>query len=144
MSARPNPPTPDELAAAVVVELPFGHTTVAPGFARRALRPLLEPADPALAADVELVVSELVSNVVRHTHDGGVLRAWVSDGAVRVEVADVDQRLPAVHVTAPSEPGGRGLLMVDRVADVWGVEAEPTGKRVWAVIRPPQIGLPTS
>ena len=138
MSTRPDHPS---LRSQPAVELAFDPMTLAPSVARQALRPVLEPIDPVLAADVELVVSELVTNVVRHTGRGGVLRAFRTDGAVRVEVDDAEGALPVVTTPPPDSVGGRGLLMVDRIADVWGVDPQPSGKRVWAVLRPPGMTL---
>ena len=93
---------------------------------------LSDPDDP-IAEDVRLATSELVNNVVRHTADGGELRAWDPrpDVPLRVEVQDPDPGVPAI----PSETspiGGRGLAIVDAVADDWGVEPQSNGKIVWA------------
>jgi anti-sigma regulatory factor (Ser/Thr protein kinase) len=119
------------------IEIPFGRATVAPSAARAALRSILPQDDDVLATDAELVASELVTNVVRHTDGRGLLRAWRVEGGVRIEVVDDDDRLPFVEAPAPTEPGGRGLLLVDRVATQWGVEPQPVGKRVWAEVRRP-------
>ena len=83
--------------------------------------------------DVRLLVSELVTNSVRHAgQPPGApvhLRAVAVDGVLRVEVHDegrgpVRQRDPdAVH-------GGLGLCLVDRLAERWGVTSEPS-TRVW-------------
>jgi len=90
---------------------------------------------------VELLVSELVTNAVRHgasdPHESILVRATRTDGAVRVEVCDEG---PGFHqrgeAPAEFEPGGRGLLLVKTLAARWGVsshrpncvwfEAEPT------------------
>jgi anti-sigma regulatory factor (Ser/Thr protein kinase) len=83
---------------------------------------------------VELGVTELVANVVRHVRDRRcevlVLR---TPGGVRVEVTDGCGRLPV----CPAEPepdaeSGRGLLLLDAVADKWGVDTRGgAGKTVW-------------
>ncbi|MGI5375051.1 ATP-binding protein [Streptomyces sp. CA-251387] len=89
---------------------------------------------PELTDAVELGVTELVANVVRHVPDRRcevlVLR---QEGAVRVEVTDGSPQLPTVPRELSSEAeGGRGLVLVDSVADKWGVDPVPGGgKAVW-------------
>jgi anti-sigma regulatory factor (Ser/Thr protein kinase) len=111
----------------------FGHDRRAAAEARRRIEAMLtDPADP-IADDVRLTTSELVTNVVMHTADGGELRAWdpQPDVPLRLEVEDRDPAVPA----SPAEPppvGGRGLAIVDAVADDWGIDEQPSGKVVWA------------
>ena len=51
---------------------------------------------------------------------------------LRVEVEDVSERLPAEMSTPPwQQESGRGLLLVEVLAERWGVEPLPSGKRVW-------------
>jgi anti-sigma regulatory factor (Ser/Thr protein kinase) len=106
----------------------------AAGSARHALGRLLHGhvADPVLA-DAQLLVSELVTNSVRHAAVGGraTLRvvAYLTDGILRLEVEDPG----TAGVIAPREPtldGGYGLHLVDRLAHRWGVEREDR-TRVW-------------
>ncbi|WP_406416527.1 ATP-binding protein [Streptomyces sp. NBC_01614] len=95
---------------------------------------LAEWAMPALTDAVELGVTELVANVVRHVPDRRcevlILR---QPGGVRVEVADGFAQLPAFAVqSGPDDEGGRGLLLLDAVAGKWGVDPVPGGgKAVW-------------
>jgi anti-sigma regulatory factor (Ser/Thr protein kinase) len=75
----------------------------------------------------ELLVSELVTNAVRHgasdRHESILVRARRTDGSVRVEVCDEGEGFEgAVKSPGDSEPGGRGLLLVDTLASSWGVE----------------------
>ena len=90
------------------------------------------PADP-IADDVRLPASELVTTVVKHTDDGGELRAWVPRPGVplRPEVEDPDPALPDIPTEIPAM-GGRGLRIVDQIADDWGVDQPLPGKVVWA------------
>src|SRR5678816_281941 len=117
--------TEDRVRLPPDVELEFGNDLEAPRRARRAVGSLFAQPEP-MADDVALVTSEFVSNVVRHTDDGGRMQAWADD-PLRVEVHDTDSTLP----TPPAEPdlrGGRGLRIVDHVADEWGAYRDENGK----------------
>ena len=120
--AGPERPEPD-------VDLPFDHDPGAPRRARQALAPLFNDGDET-AAEVTLVASELVSNVIQHTDDGGELRAWRGE-RVRIEVSDGDPVVPQPR-EEPTVLGGRGLRIVAQLADAWGTAVEPQGKTVWA------------
>ncbi|MFD8504340.1 ATP-binding protein [Streptomyces sp. NPDC003328] len=102
---------------------------------RRIVRSLLREWEMADLADaVELAVTELVANVVRHVPDRHCTLLVLRQAAgVRVEVTDGCSRLPSVtHAPPPGAEGGRGLLLVDAVVDKWGVEPESSdGKTVW-------------
>lgn len=89
---------------------------------------------PALVADAQLVVSELVANVLLHTPGGGELRVTPLPSGVRVEVDDTTNDPPVLLVTAGSVlPHGRGMQIVSGLAAAWGVEwRRPRGKTVWA------------
>lgn len=108
------------------VSYEFGHDFSAPAAARRSLRPILRDGED----DIELVASELVANVVVHTEDGGRLQAWDND-PLRLEVDDTSQAIPVIN-PEPGRTGGRGLHIVDELADTWGVRPTNTGKTVWA------------
>jgi anti-sigma regulatory factor (Ser/Thr protein kinase) len=118
-------PTPD-------VTFAFEHDVAAPRQARNALRPLFPQPDP-LADEVELVASEFVSNVIRHTDEGGQMDAW-DDDPLRLEVHDTDPTLP-VSPDHADERGGRGLRIVNEIADEWGADRDEVGKTVWAEFR---------
>ena len=115
------------------VVLEFEHDDSAARQARRALAPVIET--DAFADDVNLVATELVSNVVRHTDDGGRMEAWDGD-PFRVEMHDSSPVLPQ---TAPATTkGGRGLRIVDALSSNWGSEPLPDGKVVWAELERPE------
>ncbi|MEU1302257.1 ATP-binding protein [Streptomyces shenzhenensis] len=83
---------------------------------------------------LDVGVSELVSNVVRHVPDRRcVLLVQRRKSVVRVEVSDGSPDLPLISLQPPLDgEGGRGLLLVDAVADKWGVQPRPGGgKTVW-------------
>ena len=116
----------------------FGHDPASPRVARRAIRPLISEPDDPIAPAVEAVASELVSNVVEHTIDGGTVRAWdpKPDKPFRLEVADHDPEEP-VSPAHPTDAGGRGLRIVSALADDWGVDHDDDGKTVWAEFNRP-------
>jgi anti-sigma regulatory factor (Ser/Thr protein kinase) len=86
-----------------------------------------------LYEDVDLVLTELISNAVRH--GGGLREAQLANTGdhLRMVAADNDPRRPAVRPLRTDRPNGRGMRLVEAIADSWGVyrhHAE-AGKRVW-------------
>jgi signal transduction histidine kinase len=81
----------------------------------------------------ELVVSELVSNAVRHAGSDGDLELELTAGQGRVylSVADGSPTPPQVLPLDLERIDGRGMRLVDQVATSWGVEDFIFGKRVW-------------
>ena len=105
--------------------------------ARRHTAAVLEQHDLDIDGDSAiLVVSELVTNAVRHAATDLELRVLAEVGLLRVEVEDGSRLLPAAGKPGPFDAGGRGLPLVEALADRWGAEATPTGKLVWAELRP--------
>ncbi|MFC5147392.1 ATP-binding protein [Streptomyces aureoversilis] len=100
--------------------------------------------DEPLAETLILLISELVTNAVVHTGCPAVLRmlfpgagaAGVGGygGTVRVEVADISARPPRRRCAGGEDTGGRGLELVDGLADRWGWQAEGSGKRIWCEV----------
>ncbi|WP_420717640.1 SpoIIE family protein phosphatase [Streptomyces sp. H27-S2] len=84
------------------------------------------------ADEIELAADELMTNALVHT-DGGaqVGLRLTAQGRVRFEVEDTSSALPRPRDAGDWEESGRGLLLVDRLADAWGVEPRGGGKRVW-------------
>jgi anti-sigma regulatory factor (Ser/Thr protein kinase) len=82
-----------------------------------------------------LLVSELVTNAVVHTGRPAVLHLSARGPAcavpVRLEVVDDSGRAPRPRRAADEDTGGRGLELVELLADRWGWQREGTGKRVW-------------
>ncbi|MEU5086307.1 ATP-binding protein [Streptomyces sp. NPDC021356] len=101
--------------------------------ARRALRELLDRWGRPDTSDVaELLTSELVTNALVHTDDDAILTATVSPRGLRVEVRDFVARGPRPRVpVAAEDTGGRGLVLVESLADDWGVCPHDVGKSVW-------------
>jgi anti-sigma regulatory factor (Ser/Thr protein kinase) len=108
---------------------PAVPTTVAR--ARTAVGDALGPALPApVANDLRLIVSELVTNVVRHAalapDQEMEVRAELAEGRVRVEVADPGKGFEPEVVPAPDRGSGWGLYILDQLAHRWGaVRNEP-------------------
>lgn len=93
-------------------------------------------ADEPLAENLILLVSELVTNAVVHTGRPAVLRLSLPDAAaesatVRLEVADCSGRAPVPRCVDGEATGGRGLALVDGLADRWGWSREGAGKSIW-------------
>jgi len=80
-----------------------------------------------------LLTSELVTNAILHGHGPLELRAHTEGSALRIEVRDQEPASPPVLRSDAelTEIGGRGLQLVDTLADRWGWSAEATGKVVW-------------
>ena len=95
------------------------------------------------AEDVEalqLAVSELVTNAVLHAPESLTitLDLYMTDGAVHVMVSDQSPRRPEVrrHSAPWSAERGRGVELVDALADNWGTDPYPHGgKTVWCELR---------
>jgi anti-sigma regulatory factor (Ser/Thr protein kinase) len=89
---------------------------------------------------VALLVSELVSNAIGHS-DGPIgLRLRCTQRVLCVEVSDGDTRRPRLRDAGPEDEAGRGLHLVDRLADRWGVRPLPDGKVVWCEVAPHAAG----
>ncbi|QEV40526.1 ATP-binding protein [Streptomyces nodosus] len=88
----------------------------------------------------DLLVAELAANAVTHGRVPGRdfrLTLYVIGGTLRIEVTDTrGDRLPALQRPSGDDESGRGLLLVDALADRWGVaEDRFPRKRVWAELR---------
>ena len=104
--------------------------------ARHALRSLLEDwGGPGQSETAELLATELVTNALLHTDGEAVLTATVDSYSLHVEVRDFAPRIPKPRSPIPDNgTHGRGLMLVQSLADAWGVRApsgERSGKVVW-------------
>ncbi|MEV7281378.1 ATP-binding protein [Streptomyces sp. NPDC093111] len=100
---------------------------------RHALRAMLATWGAPGAGDVaELLTSELVTNALIHTDNGAVVTATVAPEQLRVEVRDFVSGLHRSRAPRAEEgTHGRGLVLVQALADSWGVENHGVGKVVW-------------
>lgn len=88
----------------------------------------------ALVDTAELLASELVTNALVHTDRGAVLTATLTGeraARLRVEVLDFASHRPRARVADDHAAHGRGLMIVQSLADSWGVRSQPVGKTVW-------------
>ncbi|MGP3632740.1 SpoIIE family protein phosphatase [Streptomyces sp. 24-1644] len=93
-----------------------------------------------LADDVEVAAGELLGNVLLHTEGGAVVTLEVllePDRRVRLWVNDRSSVRPHRRTPGEAATSGRGLMMIEAVADRWGVEPRGEGKAVWCDFVPP-------
>jgi anti-sigma regulatory factor (Ser/Thr protein kinase) len=86
------------------------------------------------ADDAILIVSELSTNALTHADCSTVLLLLMfAAGTLRIEVRDHDaQKLPVSKNPGPDDVCGRGLVIVEAIADRWGVSITTDGKSVWS------------
>ena len=96
---------------------------------------------PTLVEDVELVVSELVTNAMRHGRGQIRMHLEVAPDRVVVGVQDQGGGQPSPRLPDATDVNGRGLALVAILATEWGVRAGPGGgKVVWCVLTPAVSG----
>ncbi|MFD0265412.1 SpoIIE family protein phosphatase [Streptomyces sp. NPDC127106] len=86
------------------------------------------------ADEIELIADELIVNALMHTDGPAIVTLRVltaPERRLRVEVEDRSSALPRRREAGDSGVSGRGLMLVDRLADAWGVESRGSGKCVW-------------
>lgn len=82
--------------------------------------------------DVPLMVSELATNAVIHARSEFEITLDFLRGRLRVEVTDLNTRLPVVTSVPPDAESGRGLFLIRALSASWGVEwRQDAGKTVW-------------
>jgi anti-sigma regulatory factor (Ser/Thr protein kinase) len=121
------------------VDLRLAVTARAPAEAREAIARIGHSLDPDEAEALRLLVSELITNSVRHARLGPddyiELDVEVNDDAVRVSVTDPGSGFVAApRDPSPANPSGWGLYLVQRVADRWGVSNDGR-TTVWFELR---------
>jgi anti-sigma regulatory factor (Ser/Thr protein kinase) len=113
-------------------------TKTARDWARERLRSLDWTADaPQTVEAVLLTVSELVTNAHFHAHSSAQLVLTWDRRCLHVAVHDSSPQLPRRRPPDEDSTGGRGLVLVDALADSWEAHACPYGKTVVACFRPP-------
>jgi anti-sigma regulatory factor (Ser/Thr protein kinase) len=114
----------------------FANTPAAVARARRFVALQLTDTPREVAEEIAIMVSELATNCVRHTVTGFTVSVERTEREILVEVTDRGGGMPTVRRPEPSEPSGRGLRIVQELADSFGVrELRGTpGKTVWFVV----------
>jgi anti-sigma regulatory factor (Ser/Thr protein kinase) len=93
-------------------------------------------ASDELVRILRLLVSEVVTNAIVHGGPGIHLEvAAIMARTVRVEVFDTSLELPQVQTPPPGGVSGRGLQLVETLADRWGARRRADGKVVWFELR---------
>jgi PAS domain S-box-containing protein len=102
---------------------------------------LFESGAEHLVESATLLLSEIVTNAFVHV--GGAIRLfiWTGPDALRVEVEDGGTHLPTRRHFAATAGTGRGLQLVDQLADRWGTATRPTGKAVWFEMGNPGVAV---
>lgn len=113
----------------------FEHTPESVPAARHFAREVVRGSAAEVVEAIELMVSELVTNCIRHTDSGFDLAIALSSEQIRVEVTDRGVGEPGMRSPGPSDPTGRGLRIVDMLSTDWGREQRPGGgKTVWLTL----------
>ncbi|OKK18336.1 phosphatase [Streptomyces sp. CB00455] len=108
--------------------------------ARRQIRELLHDwADPEQVDSAVLMVSEMITNVLVHTDGDAVLVAEavgeLGGRRLRIEVADASDEPPHRRNPGETASSGRGVLLMEMLADSWGVDPRGEGKSIWFELR---------
>ena len=105
--------------------------------ARTELSRLSEELEPPVLESARLLVTELVTNAVRHAGVGTIeLAVQVRPESLRVDVSNRGVPFEAhARIPQPDQESGWGLFLVDRLSDEWGVVDEPDRQRVWFELR---------
>ncbi|MBK6012642.1 ATP-binding protein, partial [Streptomyces sp. MBT53] len=94
------------------------------------------PMSDEMLETVELLASEVIANAVLYSAAPCDVAVTRTDERLRVEVTDTDPSLPSAVEAGPNDESGRGLLLVDALADAWGMQPQPPGKTTWFEITP--------
>jgi anti-sigma regulatory factor (Ser/Thr protein kinase) len=106
--------------------------------ARRLTAQTLRKLPPDLAADAEVVVTELVTNAVLHGAPPIMLRVRGGRDRLRIEVIDCGRAVPLRLQRSTDGMTGRGIAVVESLSNSWGVERSGGGKLVWAELGRPR------
>ncbi|MHB6910940.1 SpoIIE family protein phosphatase [Streptomyces sp. DB-54] len=88
----------------------------------------------AVTHDVEVAASELIANALTHTESGALVSVELLPGSpcrIRLEVEDRSSQWPRRRRPGETATSGRGLLLVEALADRWGAEPRGSGKALW-------------
>jgi anti-sigma regulatory factor (Ser/Thr protein kinase) len=122
-------PRPDPLG---IVRWDLPMSAQAPREARAFIREQLRrDLDAACLHIAELLVSELTTNAVLHGDAPIAVECALGEGNAYVAVTDASARMPELPASGGASDTGRGLTLVDALAQQWGAERRNGGKAVW-------------
>jgi anti-sigma regulatory factor (Ser/Thr protein kinase) len=104
--------------------------------ARDFVRDALSAQPREIVEAAELMTSELATNSVRHARSDFELAVLLSRDEIRVEVSDNGEGQPLPRSPTIREQSGRGLQIVLKLSDAWGVTPSANGKLVWFALQP--------
>ncbi len=119
-------------------ELRLPPDVSAPGLARHTVHDLLDTLPPPLRAQLSLVASELVTNVLRHCSDAdpaATLTLALAPDRVTLTVTDAGSGFDPREVPVSDAVGGWGLRVLDAIADRWWVERDGSTKVICEINR---------
>jgi anti-sigma regulatory factor (Ser/Thr protein kinase) len=137
---QPPPQAPTDRS--VIVTTVCADTATVRELRHRLTQALQEWGAQDIADVAELLAAELLANAVQHAlHTNSdcarvTLTARQDRWGLRVEVADPDPNPPVMRHAATDDEGGRGLALVDALADRWGVTERANGKTIWFRLAP--------
>jgi phosphoserine phosphatase RsbU/P len=118
-----------------VAVTPLPAVDRSPAAARRAVQEALTAAGlEVMLDDALLLVSELVTNAVVHSGTDIELHVDIGPGQARIEVVDRGPGMPVRHEPAVTRENGRGIFLLDALAQEWGTRHFAGGKSVWFVL----------
>ncbi|MFC4588929.1 ATP-binding protein [Sphaerisporangium corydalis] len=98
---------------------------------RRQVRRQLDAWKAGTCCDVvELLVSEVVTNAMRHSW-GAVMTVSLDERTLRCEVQDTNPAMPQMRQAHEGDEGGRGMILMEALSRDWGSYGVPAGKVVW-------------
>ncbi|MGA8724696.1 MAG: ATP-binding protein [Acidimicrobiales bacterium] len=113
------------------VECALSNSAESVRLSRSVVRRILASCPPDFVESASLLTDELVTNAIRHGRPPIVLTIRFDAQILVIEVVDCGPGQPVPRQVDASAERGRGLRIVDEVADEWGVHQLPEGKRVW-------------
>jgi len=91
---------------------------------------------PQLAGAAQLIISELVTNAIRHARSDLEVTVALGEQYLHLHVRDRDPRIPRIFTAdSPHPDHSRGMKLVDGLASGWGTTLRPYGKSVWATLK---------
>lgn len=127
LSVRQSPVT-----ASLTTRCDPGSPAFVRSWAGRLLDLLVPDVSAGLLGDVQLVLSELVTNAMRARSSSIAVSLSRASSRLRISVLDDADGLPEIRRPGAAETSGRGLVIIAAVAENWGVQAADPGKEVWA------------